>query len=94
MDDLPDLAVEWDASFPWSALHSPRLGTLEIRPQDARSGSHTTHGFLLAAGPGVPAGAELRGHSTLDIAPTVLAGAGVPLPSHLDGRPILPASAR
>jgi predicted AlkP superfamily phosphohydrolase/phosphomutase len=85
LDQLPDLTVLWDQSFPWSALHSPRLGTLRLRGQDARTGGHTTHGFVLAAGPQIEAGAELFGHSIYDIAPTVLAAAGVAPPKDLDG---------
>jgi len=83
---LPDLTVLWDQSFAWSALYSPRLGTLRLRSQDARTGGHSRHGFVLAAGPHVAAGAELFGHSIYDIAPTVLATAGVAAPPDLDGQ--------
>lgn len=93
VDKLPDITVLWDNSFPWTSLQSPRFGTLHLRRQDARSGSHTPHGFLLAVGPGIPAGVELEGASIYDIAPTVLEGAGVAVPDHFDGRPIrLPIS--
>jgi predicted AlkP superfamily phosphohydrolase/phosphomutase len=88
LDQLPDITVLWEQGFPWGAVHSPRFGTLRIRRQDARSGSHTSHGFLLLTGPGVPAGIELAGHSIYDVAPTVLEGAGVPIPSDLDGGPL------
>jgi predicted AlkP superfamily phosphohydrolase/phosphomutase len=89
LDQLPDITVLWDQDFPWSSLHSPRFGTLRLRRQDARSGSHTPHGFVILAGPGVPAGIELTGHSIYDIAPTVLDAAGVPIPPELDGRPLV-----
>ena len=88
LEQLPDITVLWEQGFPWEALHSPRFGTLRIRRQDSRTGSHTPHGFFLVTGPGVPAGAELRGHSIYDIAPTVLSAAGVPLPPDLDGAPL------
>jgi predicted AlkP superfamily phosphohydrolase/phosphomutase len=88
LDRLPDLTVLWDQTFRWVAIHSPRFGTLRLRRQDARSGSHTPHGFLLAMGPGIARGEELSGHSIYDIAPTVLAMAGVPVPSDMDGRPV------
>ena len=89
VEGLPDLAVLWESRFSWSAIHSPRFGTLRIRAQDRRTGSHTPHSFLLAAGPGIAAGAEVTGGSTLDIAPTVLELAGVPLPAELEGKPLL-----
>lgn len=88
LNELPDLTVFWENSFPWSSLHSPRFGTLRIRRQDSRSGSHTAHGFLLVTGPGVPPNAELTGRSIYDIAPTVLEGAGVAIPEEMDGRPL------
>jgi predicted AlkP superfamily phosphohydrolase/phosphomutase len=86
LDRLPDLTVLWDQSFAWSALHSPRLGTLRLPRQDARTGGHTTHGFVLAAGPQIEAGVQLFGHSIYDLAPTILAAAGVAAPADLDGQ--------
>jgi predicted AlkP superfamily phosphohydrolase/phosphomutase len=88
LDQLPDLAVFWDNSFAWSSLHSPRFGTLRLRRQDARTGGHSSHGFVIAAGPGIPAGVELAGHSIYDIAPTVLEVAGISGLPDLDGRPL------
>ena len=85
---LPDLTVLWDQRFPWESLHSPRFGTLRVRRQDARSGGHTPHGFALFHGPGIRPGLTPQGHSIYDIAPTILAGAGVAIPQHLDGQPI------
>jgi predicted AlkP superfamily phosphohydrolase/phosphomutase len=88
LNQLPDLTLLWNQGFPWDSLHSPRFGTLRLRRQDGRSGSHTPHGFSILAGQGVPAGVELRGRSIYDIAPTVLDAAGVPIPPDLDGRPL------
>lgn len=88
LDQLPDLMVLWDQSFPWDSVQSFRLGTLHLRRQDARSGSHSPHGFFLMHGLGVLAGREVYGYSIYDIAPTVLQLAGVPIPSHMDGKPL------
>jgi predicted AlkP superfamily phosphohydrolase/phosphomutase len=85
---LPDLTVLWDQRFLWGSLHSPRFGTLRVRRQDSRSGSHTPHGFALFHGPGIRPGLSLDGHSIYDIAPTILEGAGVTIPPGLDGHPI------
>jgi predicted AlkP superfamily phosphohydrolase/phosphomutase len=86
--DKPDLCVLWEQDFVWSAVRSPRFGDLEIRSQDSRTGSHTPYGFFIAAGPDVEPGRVLDGHSILDVAPTLLRNAGVPLPADLEGRPI------
>lgn len=88
LDRLPDLTVLWEQSFPWTSVRSPRFGTFELRRQDARSGSHTEHGFVVVAGPGIPAGRELKGASVYDIMPTILEAAAVDRPSGLDGRPL------
>ena len=88
LSQLPDITVLWDQSFAWNAIHSPRLGTLRIRRQDARTGSHTPLGFVLVEGPGVPAGFALDEQSIYDIAPTILDAASVPIPAYCDGRPL------
>lgn len=88
VENLPDLAVLWDSSFSWEAVHSPRFGRLDLAKQDRRTGSHTPASFLIAVGPGIPAGTVLAGHSGIDVAPTMLATAGVPVPPDMDGRPL------
>jgi predicted AlkP superfamily phosphohydrolase/phosphomutase len=88
LEQLPDLTVLWDQSFAWTTVYSPRFGTLEIKQQDARTGGHSSHGFVLLAGPGVPAGLELPASSIYDIAPTVLQAANVPVPETMDGHPL------
>lgn len=90
LDQLPDLTVLWDQSFPWNSVQSPHWGTLQLRRQDARSGSHTPHGFLLLHGKSVPAGAMVGGRSIYDIAPTILHLLDVPIPSHMDGQSLFP----
>ena len=88
LDRLPDLTVFWEQSFPWTAVDSPRFGTLQLRRQDAGSGSHTAHGFVLIIGSGVSAGVDISGHTIYDIAPTLLEAVGVPVPTGLDGHPL------
>ncbi|MGH9548485.1 MAG: hypothetical protein ACRD3W_03880, partial [Terriglobales bacterium] len=88
LNQLPDLTVLWEQSFPWHSVHSPRFGTLRIRQQDNRTGSHSDHGFLLMRGPDVPAGSVMSGCSVYDIAPTVLNYSGVNVPDDFDGHPL------
>jgi predicted AlkP superfamily phosphohydrolase/phosphomutase len=88
LDQLPDLTVLWDQTFAWNTVYSPRFGTLSIRQQDSRTGGHSSHGFVLLAGPDVPPGLQLARNSIYDIAPTVLRAANVPIPEDMDGQPL------
>ncbi len=49
---------------------------------------HTGVGVLVLAGPGIRPGVDLGTASVLDIAPTVLALFGLPVPRDMDGRPL------
>ena len=75
----------WEQAFAWSSVASERLGTLRIKRQDGRSGSHTPHGFLLINGEGVPKAQAQEQRSILDVAPTILADAGLNVPANMDG---------
>ena len=99
---LPDLVVTWrDSSYvvrrAWNEPKaSPdvivesgvkvgdaaRLMSLEL------SGCHRPDGVLMVSGPGVPAGGKIAGAHITDLAPTILALLGVPVPSNMDGRPL------
>ncbi len=85
---LPDITILWDSSFAWNTIHSPRFGTLVLKNQDGRTGSHTPRGFVIVAGPGVSQGQRLEGCSIYDVAPTILTAAGVEVPNAMEGRPL------
>jgi predicted AlkP superfamily phosphohydrolase/phosphomutase len=73
----------------WS--HQP-FGTHEfashrwLEPCRDRSGTHRLDGLLLLWGPGVRRGTQVEGATIVDVAPTVLALLGVPIPADMDGR--------
>jgi predicted AlkP superfamily phosphohydrolase/phosphomutase len=92
LDRLPDITAQWEQSFPWSSLYSPRFGTVELRNQDSRTGSHAQHAFVLASGEGIPRGATISGASIFDLVPTILYGAGMRAPTIYEGQPLFPAS--
>jgi hypothetical protein len=90
--DVPDLMVVFRTDGgPIEAGYSDRVGLIEApiyHPNIPRSGDHTVESRLWITGPGIPAGQRLPAANVLDIAPTVLRLLKVPLPSHLDGRPL------
>lgn len=50
------------------------------------SGQHDLDGILLAQGPHVRTGERIEGARIIDLAPTILAAMGEPVPAHMDGR--------
>jgi len=83
---LPDLIVSWNMSQPISGASSTRVGTITTPNPDPRPGTHTGPGFVLAAGPAIPRGKILEGRNILDLAPTILARFGVPVPGYMHGK--------
>lgn len=78
-----DLVVQW-AAQPTDVVDSPRYGRIGPVPM-RRSGDHTSRGFFVAAGPGIPAGRQ-RDCALVDLAPTLLGLLGAPIPGHFEGR--------
>jgi predicted AlkP superfamily phosphohydrolase/phosphomutase len=65
------------------------LGRIARRWGRVRSAMHDAHGVAVLAGPGVPPTRERRTVRLVDVAPTLMALAGIPVPQDLDGRPFL-----
>ena len=57
-----------------------------FRRTPRRTGTHRMDGILFLSGPGIRPGQMISGASIMDIAPTVLALLGVPVPQETDGR--------
>lgn len=87
-DHLPDIIVSWNDEAPIEGLASPRVGLVEEASPDPRTGTHSTSGFLIAAGPELAIGRRGHGH-LLDVAPTVLQLLGLdPGRDRFEGRPL------
>ena len=88
----PDLIVHL-GNLAWRAIGS--LGHPQLHVQENDTGpddcNHAQLGAFILAGPGVPEGGEVGGAHLLDMAPTLLAGAGYQLPLTMQGRDILRA---
>ena len=81
---VPDLVV--CLRNPVDALDHPDLGQIGPFAQP-RAGSHTTNGFLFAAGADL-APSRIGVRPTIDLAPTLLRLLGRTVPTALDGRPV------
>lgn len=82
-----DLIVSW-AALATDTVDSPTLGRIGPVPY-LRTGSHVERGVLMAAGPGISPGTKLPAGHAVDLAPTILALVGAPIPPHYGGRPLL-----
>jgi pentatricopeptide repeat protein len=88
----PDLIIDWnyDVVVKGVSCRTPTGKTITIREQDKIverrdvSGDHRPEGIFLLYGPGVRAG-YVTGQSILDVAPTVLHLAGLPVLQDMDG---------
>lgn len=83
-----DLVVVWQEEYPTDVVDSPTLGRIGPVPY-YRTGSHQAQGFLLAQGPGIDPGSTLPEAHALDLAPTILAMIGAPIPDYYEGKPLL-----
>jgi predicted AlkP superfamily phosphohydrolase/phosphomutase len=92
---LPDLVVTGptERAVASRGVRSKRFGEVlwgERRMiPSGRSGNHTDHGWFVAAGEGIPAGARARDCHIRDLAPTVLRWLGTTPPPDFMGRPIV-----
>lgn len=93
LTDAPDLIIIWHDYGYWGRARYdqsvPKLfetdfhwdfGVLPI------SGTHRPEGILMAVGPGITAGQAITDAKLIDLAPTILAFLGIPVPRGLDGR--------
>jgi predicted AlkP superfamily phosphohydrolase/phosphomutase len=88
--DLPDLLVRWHRDAPIAGAASPRIGRIDREYRGNRTGDHRAYGALLVRAAGADVGtpgAHLGTVSVTDVAPTIGALLGVPLPA-ADGRAI------
>lgn len=81
-----DLVVLWE-DWAVDTVDSPTYGRMGPVFYN-RSGAHRSRGFLLANGPGIPAGSDLAEGHAVDLAPTILKMMNAPIPQHLDGKPL------
>lgn len=90
--DLPDLSVTWsNEARVLAELESDRIGHIQGKPGHETApyytGNHRPTAFVLARGPGLPAGGTIEGGDVVDLAPTLLAHFGVTVPEVMDGTP-------
>lgn len=84
--DAPELLVAMD-NYTTEVMAEMGSETL-FAPNKARNGTHTLDGIFIAQGPGIRAGQTINAN-LVDIAPTAVHLAGVPIPEETDGEVLL-----
>jgi predicted AlkP superfamily phosphohydrolase/phosphomutase len=82
---LPDLIVRWCSDGPITSVSSPRIGVVSMPSPDPRPGTHRGPGFVLVCGPDIAPGEMPAGRHIMDVAPTLLARMGAPIPEGMRG---------
>lgn len=90
--DFADLFVVWNRSGPVTTVGSKKIGRITRPFVGNRTGDHTPHGLVMAAGPGLQPGHREEEVSILSIAPTIVSWLGLPWPDAQ--HPIIPALVR
>jgi len=87
----PDLVVYF-GDLAWRAIGGVGYGRIHVQENDTGPDdcNHAQLGAFVLAGPGVPASGAVEDARLLDMAPTLLAGAGYDVPASMQGRDILP----
>jgi len=87
MDHMPDIIVRLHPLYRMGGNVRPPIFSRLTAAQVAGSwsGWHDDDGILIAAGPGIPAGATVAGASILNMAPTFLRALGLGTPAWMEG---------
>jgi len=84
-ETIPDMIVHFRQDLgAIESCTSDRVGRIAIPLASIRTGNHNSHHRAWVVGAGVSAGATASAH-TIDIAPTLLARLGVPIPADMEG---------
>ena len=88
-DHAPDILVRWAPGYGYMGEREAAANEGSGDPvfvHHAWSGGHRPNGVLILHGAGVRAGHDVVGASVVDVAPTILAALGEPVPSDMDGK--------
>ncbi len=84
LGQMPDLLLVMAPGYELAESFDARR--MFLAPTRRRTGTHRPEGVLIACGKGIVQGVEIAPASLLDVAPTLLYLAELPIPSDMDGR--------
>jgi len=87
LDDAPDILLVENEGYRVTGGHNRQRMLLEdVR---VRPGDHSTAGVLFMLGSGIRAGHRIADATVQDVTPTVLHLLDIPIPVHMDGKPLV-----
>lgn len=87
LEEAPDLLIKPRDTY----IVDDAASEAEISPSARETATHRTFGIFAASGPGLRKGADLGELSIVDVLPTALAAAGIPIPENIEGIPAMKA---
>lgn len=86
-EDAPDLIIKWqDYAYKSTFMLGSSTEVMSAPLKGSYSGFHTMDGILAMRGPSIVRGQVLSDTSIIDVAPTILALLGLPIPEDMDGK--------
>ena len=98
LEHAPDLIVRWRDYTCWGrGLYGNQTPVFEAQRQfdfsdQPLSGTHRPDGILILRGPAIQSGTRITGARLIDLAPTILALLGLPVPEIMDGHVLYTAA--
>jgi predicted AlkP superfamily phosphohydrolase/phosphomutase len=89
LETAPDLILVTQDCYKGGTSIDKLVGDVPLDVLSKLSGVHRMDGIILAQGPYTRRNKYIEGANIIDVAPTVLYALGMPLPSDMDGRPLI-----
>jgi predicted AlkP superfamily phosphohydrolase/phosphomutase len=89
LETAPDLILVTQDQYKGGTSIDELISEVPLDVLSKLSGVHRMDGIILAQGPHIRRNTHIEGAGIIDIAPTVMYALGMPIPSDMDGKPLI-----
>lgn len=89
LETAPDIIIVTKDSYKGGTGIDALVSDVPLEVLSKLSGVHRMDGIILAQGPHIRRNAQVEGAGIIDVAPTILYALGMPIPSDMDGKPLM-----